>query len=88
MANSPAARKRVRKIARKTAVNKMRRSRIRTFLRKVESAIESGDQAAANAALRDAQPEIMRGASKGVMHANAASRKVARLNRRIKSMSA
>ncbi|MEM7667641.1 MAG: 30S ribosomal protein S20 [Pseudomonadota bacterium] len=88
MANSPSAKKRVRQIARRTAVNTARRSRVRTFIRKVEEAIASGDQAAANDALRVAQPEIMRGAGKGVMPANTASRKVSRLNHRIKSMNA
>ena len=88
MANSPQAKKRVRQIARRTAVNKSRRSRIRTFLRKVEEAIASGDQAAAREALRAAQPEIMRGATKGVLHQNTASRKISRLNHRIKVMGA
>lgn len=86
MANSPQAKKRVRQIARRTAVNKARRSRIRTFMRKVEEAIASGDQNAANEALKVAQPEIMRGATKGVFHKNMASRKVSRLNSRIKAM--
>lgn len=86
MANSPQAKKRVRQIARRTAVNKSRRSRIRTYLRKVEEAIASGDQTAARAALQAAQPEIMRGATKGVLHKNTASRKVSRLNHRIKAM--
>lgn len=86
MANSPQAKKRARQIARRTAVNKSRRSRVRTFIRKVEEAIASGDQAAANAALKVAQPEIMRGATKGVLHANTASRKVARLNSRIRAL--
>ena len=86
MANSPQAKKRVRQTERRTAVNKARRSRIRTYLRKVEEAIASGDQGAARAALQSAQPEIMRGASKGVMHKNTASRKVSRLNNRIKAM--
>ena len=86
MANSPQAKKRVRQIARRTEVNKARRSRIRTFLRKVEEAIASGDQPAAREALRVAQPEIMRGVSKGISHKNTASRKVSRLNSRIRSM--
>jgi len=88
MANSPQARKRVRQTARRTAVNKARRSRIRTYLRRVEEAIASGDQAAARVALKEAQPELMRGASKGVVHKNTASRKLSRLNHRIKAMSA
>lgn len=88
MANTPSAKKAARKIARQTATNKNRRSRVRTYLRKVEEAIASGDQAAANDAFKTAQPEIMRAASKGVMHANTASRKVSRLNARIKALSA
>ncbi|MEL7519867.1 MAG: 30S ribosomal protein S20, partial [Pseudomonadota bacterium] len=72
MANSPQARKRVRQIERRTEVNKARKSRVRTFIRKVEEAIEAGDSDAAKAALRAAQPEIMRGAVKGVTHKNAA----------------
>ena len=86
MANSPQAKKRVRQIARRTEVNKARRSRIRTFIRKVEEAIASGDQAAANEALKVARPEIMRGVAKGISHKNTASRKVSRLNGRIKAM--
>ncbi|MEO0999366.1 MAG: 30S ribosomal protein S20 [Pseudomonadota bacterium] len=88
MANSPSAKKRVRQIARRTAVNKARRSRIRTFLRKVEEAISTGDKAAAAEALRLAQPEIMRGVTKGVLHKNTASRKVSRLAHRIKALPA
>ena len=88
MANSPQAKKRVRQTARRTDVNKARRSRVRSFIRKVEEAIASGDQGAAREALRAAQPEIMRGAGKGVLHKNTASRKVARLNHRIKVMGA
>ena len=88
MANSPQSKKRVRQTARRTAVNKARRSRIRTFIRKVEEAIASGDQTAANEALRQAQPEIMRGASRGVLHGNTASRKISRLNTRIKTLGA
>ncbi|MEL6765699.1 MAG: 30S ribosomal protein S20 [Pseudomonadota bacterium] len=83
MANTPQARKRVRQTAKRTQVNTMRRSRVRTFLRKVEEAIASGDQAKALEALKAAQPEIMRGAQKGVMHKNTASRKVSRLHQRI-----
>lgn len=88
MANTPSAKKAARKIARRTATNKARRSRIRTFLRKVEEAIASGDQTAANEALKAAQPEIMRAASKGVLHSNTASRKMSRLNARVKALSA
>ncbi|MEO0359411.1 MAG: 30S ribosomal protein S20, partial [Pseudomonadota bacterium] len=74
MANSPQAKKRARQIERRTAVNKARKSRIRTYLRRVEEAIESGDQTAAAAALKAAQPELMRGVSKGIFHKNTASR--------------
>lgn len=88
MANTPSAKKAARKIARRTATNKARRSRVRTFLRKVEEAIASGDHSAASDAFKAAQPELMRAASKGVMHANTASRKVSRLNARIKALSA
>ncbi|MEM7506700.1 MAG: 30S ribosomal protein S20 [Pseudomonadota bacterium] len=88
MANSPAAKKRVRQIARRTEVNKARRSRVRTYIRKVEEAIASGDKGAALDALKAAQPEIMRGASKGVLHSNTASRKVSRLHHRINAMGA
>ncbi|MGF1660401.1 MAG: 30S ribosomal protein S20 [Rubrimonas sp.] len=86
MANTPSARKRIRQIAKRTEVNMARKSRIRTFIRKVEEAIRGGDIAAAREALRAAQPEIMRGASKGVLHANTASRKVSRLAQRVKGM--
>ena len=87
MANSPQAKKRARQIERRTAVNKARKSRIRTFLRAVEEAIASGDKAAATEALRAAQPELMRGVTKGIFHKNTASRKVSRLASRVKSMS-
>ena len=83
MANNPGARKAIRKIAARTEVNKARRSRMRTFLRKVEEAIASGDKASAAEALKAAQPEIMRAAQKGVVHKNTASRKVSRLAHRI-----
>jgi small subunit ribosomal protein S20 len=88
MANSPSSRKRARQIDRRTAVNKARRSRIRTFIRKVEQALAGGDAAAAGAALREAQPEIMRGVSRGVLHKNTASRKVSRLAARVKALGA
>ncbi|MCJ9430013.1 30S ribosomal protein S20 [Kordiimonas marina] len=86
MANSPQAEKRIRRNERRAAINKSRVSRIRTFVRKVEEAIASGDKAAANAALQAAQPEIMRGASKGVLHKKTASRKVSRLAQRVKAL--
>ncbi|MBB5533487.1 30S ribosomal protein S20 [Rhizobium herbae] len=88
MANTTSAKKATRKIARRTEVNKSRRSRVRGFIRKVEEAIASGDQALAQAALKAAQPELMRAATKGVLHANTASRKVSRLASRVKSLSA
>ncbi len=88
MANSPQAKKRARQAERRTEVNKTRRSRIRTFLRKVEEAIAGGDKAVAAAALKDAQPEIMRGVTKGIMHKNTASRKVSRLSARVNSLKA
>jgi len=88
MANTTSAKKATRKIARRTAVAKSRRSRVRTFIRKVEEAIASGDKEAAQSALRAAQPELMRAASKGVLHTNTASRKVSRLARRVKAVGA
>jgi small subunit ribosomal protein S20 len=86
MANSPSSRKRARQIERRTAVNKARVSRIRTFLRRVEEAIASGDPASAAAALRTAQPEVMRGVSRGVLHKNTASRKISRLASRVNAL--
>jgi len=88
MANTTSAKKATRKIEARTAVNKSRRSRIRGFLRKVEEAISAGDKTAATAALRSAEPELMRAANKGVLHANTASRKVSRLANRVKAISA
>ena len=86
MANTKSAKKMVRKIARRTEVNKSRRSRIRTFVRKVEEAIASGDKSAATTALKAAEPEIMRGVTRGVIHKNTGSRKVSRLAARVKGM--
>ncbi|MGK7654800.1 MULTISPECIES: 30S ribosomal protein S20 [unclassified Roseovarius] len=86
MANTLQSKKRARQNARRLDVNKARRSRIRTFLRKVEEAIASGDKEAAQNALRAAQPELMRGVSKGVFHKNTASRKMSRLSSRVKSL--
>lgn len=88
MANTTSAKKATRKIAARTAVNKSRRSRVRNFIRKVEEAIASGDQIVAAAALKAAQPELMRAATKGVLHSNTASRKVSRLAGRVKAMNA
>ena len=86
MANSPQAKKRARQNEARFAVNKMRRSRIRTYLRAVEEALASGDQAAAAEALKKAQPELMRGVTKGVVHKNTAARKVSRLASRVKAL--
>ncbi|ASM74011.1 MULTISPECIES: 30S ribosomal protein S20 [Roseobacteraceae] len=86
MANTPQAKKRARQNEKRFAINKARRSRIRTYLRKVEEAIASGDKAAAESALRVAQPELMRGVTKGVYHKNTASRKMSRLSSRVKSL--
>jgi len=86
MANSPQSKKRARQSEARFAVNKARRSRIRTFLRKVEEAIASGDKVAAATALRLAQPELMRGVTKGVFHKNTASRKISRLASRVKAL--
>jgi small subunit ribosomal protein S20 len=88
MANTASAKKATRKIERRTAINKVRRSRVRGYVRKVEEAIASGDKEAAQAALVAAQPELMRAATKGVLHGNTASRKVSRLARRVKALSA
>ena len=88
MANTTSAKKATRKIARRTEVNKARRSRMRSFVRKVEEAIASGDKTAAEAALKAAQPELQRAATKGVMHRNTASRKVSRLAQRVKTLGA
>lgn len=88
MANKPSAKKAIRKIGRRTEVNKSRRSRMRTFLRKVEDAIAKGDKAAAAEALRQAEPQLMRSAQKGLIHKNAAARTVSRLSRRVKVMPA
>ncbi|MFT6531126.1 MAG: small subunit ribosomal protein S20 [Limimaricola cinnabarinus] len=88
MANTPQSKKRARQNERRFAINKMRRSRIRTFLRKVEEAIASGQQDAAQTALREAQPELMRGVTKGVVHKNTAARKISRLSSRVKALAA
>ena len=77
----------VRKIERRTEVNKARRSRVRTYVRKVEEALAAGDKSAAEAAFQAAQPELMRAATKGVIHKNTASRKVSRLAQRLKTLS-
>ena len=87
MANSAQAKKRVRQTERRTVVNRNRRSRIRSSVKKVEEAIAAGDQAAARTALKQAEPELMRGVTKGVLHKNTASRKVSRLSKRIAAIS-
>ena len=88
MANTSSAKKATRKIVRRTEVNKARRSRVRTFVRQVEEALAAGNADAAKAAFLVAQPELARAATKGVMHANTASRKVSRLAKRVKALSA
>lgn len=87
MANTPQSKKRARQNERRNDVNKARRSRIRTFVRKVEEAIASGNSEAAVAALRAAQPEMARGVTKGVLHKNTVSRKISRLAARVKALS-
>ena len=86
MANTPQSAKRARQNKARFEINKSRRSRIRTHLRKVEEAIASGDKDAAAAALRAAQPELMRGVTKGVYHKNTAARKMSRLSSRVKAL--
>jgi len=86
MAHHKSALKRIRRTERASVVNRDRRGRIRSFLRKIEEAIVSGDQPAAQLALKEAQPEIMRGVTRGILKQNTASRKVSRLSHRIKGM--
>ena len=88
MANTRSAKKMTRKIVKRTDVNRARRSRMRTFVRKVEEALATGDAATAADALKAAEPEIMRAAQKGIVHKNTASRKVSRLATRVKALSA
>jgi small subunit ribosomal protein S20 len=83
MPNIASAKKRVRTTAKRTAINTARKTRVRGFIRKVEEAISSGDSTAAKAALKAAEPEIMRGVSKGVLHKNSGARKVSRLTKRV-----
>lgn len=87
MANTLQAKKRVRRNANRELVNKARRSRIRTYVKKVELALEAGNADEAKIALREAQPELMRGVTKGVLHKKTASRKVSRLAKRVKALS-
>lgn len=86
MANTASARKRIRQTAKRNARNSARRSRVRSFLRKVEEAITGGDKAVAQAAFREAQPEMQRAADKGVFHDNKVARKLSRLSARIKAL--
>jgi small subunit ribosomal protein S20 len=86
MANTPQAKKRIRRNARRAEINGARVSRIRTFVKQVEAAIASGDKEQALAAIRKAQPELMRGVSKGVLHKNTASRKISRLSKRVAAL--
>ena len=86
MANTPQARKRIRRNERRTVVNTNRLSRIRTFVKKVEAAIEGGDKDAAATALKAAQPEMARGVAKGVLHKNTVARKLSRLTKRVASL--
>jgi small subunit ribosomal protein S20 len=86
MANTPQAKKRIRRNAKRAAVNGARVSRIRTFIKAVESALASGDKATAADALKKAQPELARGVARGVLHKNTASRKFSRLTKRVSSL--
>lgn len=86
MANTPQAKKRIRRNGRRAVVNGNRVSRIRTFVKKVESALTAGDKTAAVAALSEAQPELARGVAKGVLHKNTASRKFARLTKAVAAL--
>ena len=88
MANTPGARKAIRKIERRTAVNKARRSRVRTYLRRFDEAIAAGDAGAAKTAFVEAQSELMRAVAKGVVHKNTGSRKVSRLAAQLKKLQA
>ena len=88
MANTPSARKRIRQTEKRTVRNVARKSRMRTFLKKVEAAIAGGDKEQAVAALRAAQPELQRAAGKGVVHANTVARKLSRLSARVKAIAA
>jgi len=88
MANHQSAKTRIRRNARRAEINGARRNRIRTFIKKIEMAIESGDAKNANEALKNAQPEIQRGVAKGIMHKNTAGRKISRLSAAIKKIRA
>ena len=86
MANHQSAKKRIRQTARRTEINGARRSRIRTYVRNVEEAIESGDKAAAQVAMQSVMPDLHRGVLRGIMHKNTAARKISRLTGRIKAL--
>ncbi|WP_394269210.1 30S ribosomal protein S20 [Qipengyuania sp.] len=86
MANTPQAKKRIRRNTVRAEINGARTSRIRSFLKKVESAIESGDKTNAQDALKAAQPELARGVARGVLHKNTASRKMSRLSKRVSAL--
>ncbi|MCU0947284.1 MAG: 30S ribosomal protein S20 [Porphyrobacter sp.] len=86
MANTPQAKKRIRRNARRADINTARISRIRTFIKKVEAACETGDKEAAAAALKAAQPEMARGVARGVLHKNTVARKMSRLTRRVAAL--
>ena len=88
MGHHRSAKKRIRQTVKRTAVNRSRMSRIKTFLRKVEDALAKGDQTAARTAFAEAEPEIRRGVTKGVLHLNTASRKISRLSRRVRALGA
>ena len=88
MANNPGAKKAIRKIERRTEVNKARRSRVRTYLRKFDEALSAGDKDAAKAAFVEAQSEVMRAVGKGVIHKNTGARKVSRLAAALKKLAA
>jgi small subunit ribosomal protein S20 len=88
MANNPGAKKAIRKIEKRTAANTARRSRVRTFLRKFDEALKTGDAVAAKTAFETAQSELMRAVGKGVVHPNTGSRKVSRLHRQLKKLTA
>ena len=88
MAHHKSAKKRIRQTERRTALNRSRTSRVRSYIKKVESAIAAGDKAGAEAAFHAAQPEIHRGVTRGVLHRNAAARKLSRLSARIKKLAA
>ncbi|MEK9692827.1 MAG: 30S ribosomal protein S20 [Rhodospirillaceae bacterium] len=86
MPNIESAKKRMRQAARKTEVNRARKSRIRTFIKKIDLALQAGDKSGAELALKLAQPEIMRGVTRGIIHKNTAARKISRMSARIQAL--